>query len=228
MRLNQQPPEKFVFAGHLDIQSIFATIQGEGPFAGQPATFVRLAGCNLQCPLCDTDYTSERERVAAQSVQAQVEQVTAPNKLVVITGGEPFRQNILPLVQLLLSRDYRVQIETNGTLPPPEVWPVHASIVCSPKAGKVNTELQGYVSAYKYVLRAGQVDTDGLPTRALDHPAAPRVARPHAGFHGPIYVQPCDEQDKARNQENLTACIRSAMKHGYTLCVQVHKTVGLD
>src|SRR3954467_9071958 len=42
----------------LSIHSIFYTLQGEGPYSGCPAVFMRLAGCNLQCPGCDTDYTS--------------------------------------------------------------------------------------------------------------------------------------------------------------------------
>ena len=44
----------------LQVNSIFYTIQGEGPFAGRPAIFIRLAGCNLQCPGCDTEYTKRQ------------------------------------------------------------------------------------------------------------------------------------------------------------------------
>ena len=63
--MNQQAPEKQQLRGDglLAVHSIFYTIQGEGPFAGETAVFVRLAGCNLQCPLCDTDYTSDRRMV---------------------------------------------------------------------------------------------------------------------------------------------------------------------
>ncbi len=233
--LNQQPVEKSKQRrdGFLDVHHIFPTIQGEGPYAGAPATFVRLAGCNLQCPLCDTDYTSQRQLWAPEFIAEDIAKVVAPNKLVVISGGEPFRQNIVPLVDLLLTDAYTVQIETNGTLPLPPEWfwspdSRKSCIVCSPKAGKVHPRIALHANAFKYVLRAGQVDSDGLPTRALDHPVHLRVARPPAGFDGPVYVQPCDEQDVKKNADNLAACVASAFKHGYTLCLQQHKILNLE
>ena len=54
MKTNTQEPEKIDRDRHLDVHSIFHTIQGEGPYCGHPAVFIRLAGCNLQCPGCDT------------------------------------------------------------------------------------------------------------------------------------------------------------------------------
>lgn len=227
---NVQAPEKALHRvdGLVDVHHIFPTIQGEGPLVGQPATFVRLAGCNLQCPLCDTDYTSHREVLEPSEVRRRVAKVTAPNKLVVISGGEPFRQDITMVVDLLVAWGYKVQIETNGTLPLPAQWNHNAVIVCSPKAGKVSTSIALVADAYKYVLRAGQVGSDGLPTRALDHPCRPHVARPPAGFAGPVYVQPADEQDNVLNAANLEVAIQSAMKHGYTLCLQTHKMINLE
>ena len=52
--MNTQPTEKRTNSQNLDITEIFFTIQGEGPFSGHRAVFIRLAGCNLQCPACDT------------------------------------------------------------------------------------------------------------------------------------------------------------------------------
>jgi organic radical activating enzyme len=236
--INSQPAEKQRSTPLLEVHSIFYTIQGEGPFAGQPAVFVRLAGCNLQCPGCDTDYTSERELMGAADVASKIHMLLrarvlpgAGRALVVITGGEPFRQDIPKLVSLLLHKGYRVQIETNGTLfRPSSVWEHSAvTIVCSPKAGKLSKDLVKHIDAFKYVMRAGSVDPDdGLPTLALDHSAAPRVVRPPAGSTVPVYLQPMDRGDELLNRENLHACIASCMKFGYTLQVQIHKIINME
>jgi 7-carboxy-7-deazaguanine synthase len=118
--VNQQAIEKSTShpEGLLDVHSIFYTIQGEGPFSGFPAVFIRLAGCNLQCPHCDTEYTQGRRLAYPEVVAEYVSTLSQPRGLVVITGGEPFRQNLTKLLQCL--SDYRllVQIESNGTLPP--------------------------------------------------------------------------------------------------------------
>lgn len=242
--INSQPAEKQRSTPLLEVHSIFYTIQGEGPFAGQPAVFVRLAGCNLQCPGCDTDYTSKREIMSASDVHVQVRAAhvatgafTKP--LVVITGGEPFRQDIPKLVSLLLYKGYRVQIETNGTLfRPSSVWNQPGiTIVCSPKAGKLSKDLVPHIDAFKYVMRAGSVSpVDGLPLLALDHSAAPQVVRPPAGSTVPVYLQPMDMSGvmdmkfdaMVANEQNLRACIESCMQFGYTLQVQIHKIINME
>lgn len=231
--INIQPTEK-QYLGHLlelDVHSIFYTIQGEGPFAGERAVFVRLAGCNLQCPLCDTDYTEGRKMMEVGRIIQRVKKVGGDCPLVVITGGEPFRQNIKALVWELIHEGFRVQIETNGTLFMPDL-PYddrRLTIVCSPKAGKVNSNLEQFIDAYKYVLHADQVDPkDGLPTLALNHSASPRVARPHPNFSGRIYLQPVDEKDDVQNRRHLQAVIASVMKHGYTLGLQIHKIINME
>lgn len=114
---NTQPREKQHLASPdlLDVIDVWNTIQGEGPFAGCPATFVRLAGCNLKCTLCDTDYTSKRRVMSLLELVTWIRTLCASD-LVVITGGEPFRQNVNKLVEVLLGYGYKVQVETNGTL----------------------------------------------------------------------------------------------------------------
>lgn len=230
--MNIQPVEKqqHRIDGALDVHSVFYTIQGEGPFVGRPAVFVRLAGCNLQCPKCDTDYTSKRHFIAPEVLVDQVHQHNnIAASLVVITGGEPFRQRLQPFVAALLGMDYFVQIETNGTLYQDDLPYDDITIVCSPKAGKVNAQLAPHIDAYKYVLCAGNIASDGLPMLALDHPASPQVARPHAGYGGPIYVQPEDcGVSLIANNINLEATVASALKHGYTLGIQLHKYIGKE
>lgn len=235
--LNNQEIEKLHHSpdGTVDVHSIFYTIQGEGPFCGQASIFIRLAGCNLQCPGCDTDYTSGRKRMSVAILRAAVdelkqdEQPDAPKPLVVITGGEPFRQNITYLCKSLVRGGYRVQIETNGTLPPsPDLDPA-VTVVCSPKTGKINEALMPRITALKYVVKAGLVvPRDGLPIRALDHTCSPSVAKPPPGFRGPIYIQPMDEGNVPANRRNLEAAKRSCMEHGHILQVQVHKVIGVE
>jgi len=85
--MNTQPIEKRAIDTHLlDIVSIFPTIQGEGPYTGQRAVFVRLAGCNLMCPGCDTDYTTGRKHFDATQVVTKVMEEIKPPCIVVITG----------------------------------------------------------------------------------------------------------------------------------------------
>jgi len=231
MRLNIQPIEKSEQRedASLDVHSIFHTIQGEGPLTGHPAIFVRLAGCNLQCPLCDTDYTSTRRRMSPEAIVREVAALHPGPRLVVITGGEPFRQPVGLLTTLLGDHGFQVQIETNGTLPPPEAVDVETWIVVSPKTGKVHPATAERAVAWKYVLQAGKVADDGLPLTALDHTAHPRLQRPPEGFPvGAVYLQPADEQNAERNALNLAAVIDSCMTHGYTLQLQVHKIINLE
>ncbi len=217
-------------SGLLSVHRIFDTIQGEGPFVGRPAVFVRLAGCNLQCPMCDTDYTSDARLLTVEGVLNEIADANSRKGLVVITGGEPFRQNLKPLVFKLLLGGWQVQIETNGTLFVDLPFD-HLTVVCSPKAGKISAELAPHIRAFKYVLHADSIcEDDGLPRRALGHPsgASNKVARPPHGFTGPIYVQPVDVGDPIENARHLQAAIGSAKWFDYTLCVQVHKIINVE
>lgn len=237
MKLNQQAPESRVRDNGqnwaLDVHSVFSTIQGEGPFCGEPAVFVRLAGCNLQCPGCDTDYTVGRTAYDILDILRLIESEKLKTgnmtSLVVITGGEPFRQQINPFVELLLERGYKVQIETNGSMPLPKGFSQIPTIVCSPKTAKLHPSVLYRANAFKYVMRCGSVrEEDGLPLQALENIATPYIARPPKSFNGKIYLQPMDEQDEGYNQDNIQAVVRSCMKHGHTVQLQVHKYIGVE
>ena len=234
---NQQLAEKPVLnetGESLQVNSIFYTIQGEGPFAGCPAVFIRLAGCNLQCPGCDTEYKNRNLLNINQILQVVLKNVDDKyvkfKPIIVITGGEPFRQNLAPLIELLLMKKWIVQIETNGTLY--QELPFHnedLTIVCSPKTGAINKELYPHISAFKYVIAYDDFDeSDGLPNHALGHPCK-KLARPEALNRKPIYIQPMDAgENRTKSEWNLQQAISSSMEHGHILCVQVHKIVGLD
>jgi 7-carboxy-7-deazaguanine synthase len=213
----------------LDVQNTWWTIQGEGPFAGMPCLFIRLAGCNLTCPSCDTDYTSNRGNTFVDDMVATVQKGNKYD-LVVLTGGEPFRQNIIYLIKKLISIGKWVQIETNGTLwnplldemTTPEL--LRLTIVCSPKAEHVHEKLQQDVAHLKYVIHHEHIhELDGLPTQVLGRHIAP--ARPWATFRGTIWVQPEDGPDL---DKNTAACVRLCLKHGYRLSLQTHKIIGVE
>ncbi len=109
----------------LALAEIFYSIQGEGTHVGTPAVFVRLAGCNLNCRFCDTDFSTKFFASTAEIV-ARVAALGGPCPMVVLTGGEPFAQaESLALIDALRADGRRVHVESNGSLPvdlPRDVW----------------------------------------------------------------------------------------------------------
>lgn len=237
--MNIQPIEKQFIdpEGVVEVHHLFRTIQGEGPFTGERAIFIRLAGCNLQCPGCDTEYTSQRTRMTPEQV---CQDITFNHGdfpyggLIVISGGEPTRQNIGPLCEELVNRGYMVQIESNGVRPPDPltidlVCEKRVTLVISPKTKKISDVSASIATCFKYVLRDGDINpVDGLPFRALEHAAAPMVARPPTGYKGVIYINPYDEKDEAANARHLAATVQSCSKFGYRMGLQLHKIANLE
>ncbi len=101
---------------HLSISEIFYSLQGESSYAGYPCVFIRLAGCNLRCSFCDTQYAFGSGRsMAISSILAKVAEYGC--SLVEITGGEPLYQDeTLSLCEELLHQQHTVLLETNGSL----------------------------------------------------------------------------------------------------------------
>jgi 7-carboxy-7-deazaguanine synthase len=103
---------------------IYKSVQGESSFAGLPCIFVRLAGCNLRCTWCDSEYTfTGGKKMLQEEVEAEVARLSmsklSPCKLVEITGGEPMLQEreLIPFMEKLLADGYTVLIETSGERP---------------------------------------------------------------------------------------------------------------
>jgi len=125
--------------GLLAISEIFGpTLQGEGPFTGRVAVFLRLGRCNLDCSWCDTPYTwdwkgkngtvydpaAELTRMTVREVTEQLRSLMPnPFTRVVVSGGEPMLQTtglealVAELRSLMVPN---IDIETNGTRPPIE------------------------------------------------------------------------------------------------------------
>lgn len=214
---------------HLVKGSPFRTIQGEGPFAGYPATFVRLHGCNLRCWFCDTQFSDPDD--PSYTLDALVKMIiekTPYDGLVVITGGEPLRQNILPLCRRLATsgRAYTIQIETAGTL-----WlddlELYAKVIVSPKTPTLHPKAKMHATAFKYVVAADMDFDRGVPIAATQPGSRARaLASPRPGTR--VYLSPMDEYDEVKNKANRDKVVEMAMKHDYVAGLQAHKIFGLD
>lgn len=208
---------------NLDIQEIFPTLQGEGPYTGHPSVFIRLGGCNLACEFCDTEFESYHnlsvEKIIEETSRlSKNDEGKIVRKLVVITGGEPLRQPIENLSQELLKLNFLVQIETNGTLfrdLPPEI-----KIICSPKITnnkyhQIRPDLLARVNAFKFIISKTNKNYSEISDVG------------QVKFNIPTYLQPMDEYDEEKNKDNLKYAVELCEKHGYLLSLQTHKLLGI-
>ena len=155
----------------LFVTSMFFTLQGEGPYAGMPAFFIRLAKCNLDCSFCDTFFddgdwmtfadieakiydtirdfwVSRGQEVPAWAVQGRNDY---PGVVLVMTGGEPLLQdNITPWMARQLNHFKAVQVESNGI--PDTAVPDGVTLVCSPKCMEKNGRAVKYLAPSKTIL----------------------------------------------------------------------------
>ncbi len=102
----------------LPVLEIFSSVQGEGYFSGQNVTFLRLAGCDVGCPWCDTKESWEIKKDQYMAINQILSLVNLyNNKTVVITGGEPMMWNLEILTFQLKQAGYFINLETSGAYP---------------------------------------------------------------------------------------------------------------
>ncbi len=97
----------------------FVSINGEGRKAGQPAVFIRLAGCNLRCSYCDTVWANTADAPHVEMTENEIAEyiLSTGIKNVTLTGGEPLMaENVRILLERLSAEDVSVEIETNGSM----------------------------------------------------------------------------------------------------------------
>ena len=183
------------------VNEIFYSIQAEGFYVGTPAIFIRLSGCNLKCPWCDTKYHNEGKEYTKEELEQEVKKLTNGNKdiIIVFTGGEPTLQ--LKNEEELLNGYYRT-IETNGLLSVPEWinW-----VTCSPKTDiefkKIPDEIKIVYENHrkKYLKELLNYDTK-------------------------LFLQPLEKDDKMNIKETIDF-IKQYPK--YRLSLQIHKMIGV-
>ncbi len=101
----------------IKVNEIFKSLQGESSYMGLPCIFVRLTGCNLRCSWCDTQYAyDDGTEYTGEELLSIIEKFNV--KLVEFTGGEPLLQKdeLIPLIEHLLSENYKILLETNGSI----------------------------------------------------------------------------------------------------------------
>lgn len=103
----------------MKVIEIFESIEGEGLRTGKLSTFIRLEGCNCRCSYCDTKYSYENSTFVEMSLNEILFKIKEiGNNLLTITGGEPLiHDNIEDFIEILNSENYKINIETNGTVP---------------------------------------------------------------------------------------------------------------
>ena len=193
------------------VNETFLSLQGEGSFTGTPAFFLRLSGCNLKCPFCDTQHQSFTEMTEDEIVQ---EASRHKPRHIVITGGEPALQLTQSLVDKLHEAGFFIQVETNGTLPLPQGidW-----VTCSPKdPPHPSLKGRGYPHELK-VLYMGEGCDPELFLPLLQERAGVR-----------LFLQPLDTGDEVRNRAILRSCIDYILEHPHwSLSLQTHKLLGI-
>ncbi|NJP12529.1 MAG: 7-carboxy-7-deazaguanine synthase QueE [Leptolyngbyaceae cyanobacterium RU_5_1] len=189
------------------------TIQGEGYWAGTPVDFIRLAGCPVQCPWCDTGYADGGADLPRQlqSFEQLLDELHSPR--VVITGGEPFIHPQLPdLVDAILVSGRGVAIETSGA-----VWREISSaawVTLSPKEHlrpryPVQPEMWARANEIKVVISTGAELT---------------FYASHLQTGVPVFVQP-EWHDRDRTLPLALDLLTQFPS--YRLSLQLHKYVGV-
>lgn len=198
------------------ISEIFESIQGEGRNAGKLSTFIRFAGCNLQCPFCDTDH-SIKTILNAQEIKMEIGKFQ--NKgLLVLTGGEPMLQITPELIKTLQPFFKQISIETNGTVFSDDFLemifdPLDVQFTISPKMGKA-------VKIPPYLWGEVKIVDKGHPKQLED------VLRSAKMNNVPIFVQPIFSTDSQAT--DLPHCLNLLRQYpSARLSVQMHKYLGM-
>ncbi len=189
----------------IQLSEIFYSIQGEGTWTGTPAVFVRLAGCNLACDFCDTDYAL-KEFLSVDDIVRRVRDAGNACPTVILTGGEPLAQTeSSELIEALRRDGRRVHIESNGTIfapLPDDVW-----LCVSPKE-RVDARMAARANEAKLIV-------DG------------RVPEEHVALFenlNSILLQP-----EGNKPQNVALALEYARAHPerFRLSLQTHKFIGV-
>lgn len=233
------------------VKAVWRTLQGEGAWAGRPAVFVRLAGCNMwtgeepdrdrdasrsgaACPRwCDTDF--RKAGAAKLSAAALVDEVLeaattakpgAPLRFVVLTGGEPLLQADAALVEALHAAGFEVAVETNGTVPLADAFTDADGRLVPPDWVVCSPKLPEAALKLEWMDELKLVVPDYRPdayTRLAER-VRPHVVGGQERRH--LWLQP---EDGPRLEEATRLAVETALSQPeWRVSVQTHKVLGVD
>ncbi len=203
----------------LKINEIFFSAQGEGSRVGVPSLFIRLAGCTAGCPYCDTKESwLKGEFKHEDDILKIVDSFKKEYKdfQIVITGGEPFEQDIKVLVDKIKKRDFFIAVETNGMhyyKMNIDWYAVSPKDVCN---YEINKNLQNEIDEIKLVVNTN-----------LTIDVIKNIRNINDNF--PIYLQP-DYYDSEKYKSTFLLyknCLVAGIKN-IRLGYQLHRLYGIE
>lgn len=221
----------------LNINEMFETIQGEGAHTGIPSIFVRLQGCPVGCPWCDTKHTWEIKEDLIVSSKEIIEQTEESEtyflsddkalltlfekegylaKHVVITGGEPCMYDLRGLTTLLHDNGFTTQIETSGTF---EIFcDDRTYVTVSPKINMRG----GFEVLTSALERANEIKHPIAMQKHIDELDA-LLANVSSLDGKQVCLQPISQQPRATE-----LAVKTCIARNWRLSLQTHKYIGIE
>ncbi len=221
----------------LNINEMFETIQGEGAHTGIPSIFVRLQGCPVGCPWCDTKHTWEIKEDLIVSSKEIIEKTEESEtyflsddkelltlfekegylaKHVVITGGEPCMYDLRGLTTLLHDNGFTTQIETSGTF---EIFcDERTYVTVSPKINMRG----GFEVLTSALERANEIKHPIAMQKHIDELDA-LLANVSSLEGKQVCLQPISQQPRATE-----LAVKTCIARNWRLSLQTHKYIGIE
>lgn len=194
---------------NLKVKEIFYSLQGEGGRQGEASVFIRLAGCNLKCDFCDTDFEQGKD----MNLGDIIDRIRPfPCRWIIWTGGEPTLQLNDEILRFFRQEGYLQAIESNGTKLLSEFLDYR---VVSPK-GK-NTDYARLINPEVEELR--------LPVQAGD--TIPEIDTLPDAKH--YFLSPVFSLNNEETGRNIAFCTDYIKQHTrWRLSLQIHKLIGIE
>jgi 7-carboxy-7-deazaguanine synthase len=216
------------------INDIYSCIQGEGCMTGQAMALLRLQGCPVGCPFCDTKETWDPDpayevdsieqalgtgpqwcHADADTITDYLTQSFPRMAWVLITGGEPAFQDLTPLTNALRHAGFLTALETSGTatghLRCRPDWVCVSPKFNMPGGLPVLDHVLADADELKFVIgKQSDIDT------ALE--VVSRLPPPALGKKRHVCLQPVSLNAKATE-----LCVETVKRLGLRLSIQTHK-----